>query len=214
MRVLVAEDESLFRQGLVGLLRGEGMEIVGESGDADSTVELTRRLGPDVVITDIRMPPTMRNDGFEAALRLRREMPRLPVVVLTQHTSRSAALELVRTGNRVGYLLKQRVSDIVAFAAIVRRVVAGATALDPEVGQAIASAAAAREQLSRLTPRQLEVLARMAEGRSNAAIAKELVVTEKAVVRHTSRIYDALGISLDGDDHRRVLAVLRYLTCG
>jgi DNA-binding NarL/FixJ family response regulator len=213
MRVIIGEDEVLLREGLRHLLDSEGFEVVAVSGDADSLEREVDALMPDLVITDIRMPPTHTDEGLVAALRIRERFPSLAVVVLSQHVQRRFAADLLdQDGAGFGYLLKQRIADVRTFTADLRRVAAGSTALDPEVVSVlVARAHRASGAVGSLTPRQLQVLTLMAEGRSNARIAGELFLSEKAVVQHTSKIYDALGLPVDADDHRRVLAVIRYL---
>lgn len=211
MRVLIGEDEALLREGLRLMLTRDGIDVVDAVGDARTLVERAGAVEPDVVVTDIRMPPGNADDGLRAAIRLRRR--EVPVLVLSQHVQRRYALELL--GERpsgVGYLLKQRIADPGTFCRDVRRVAGGDTVLDAEVVTAmVARVQRHSDALQRLTPRQGEVLAQVAQGRSNAAIARELTITEKAVVHHVSRIYEALGIPDSTDDHRRVLAVVSYL---
>lgn len=213
MQILIGEDEALLRQGLTHILEHAGHDVVG-AGDAVELLQKVEERHPDLVITDIRMPPSYTDDGLRAALRLRAEHPDIAIVVLSQHVQRSYALELV-AGNtgRVGYLLKQRVADIPTFCADLERVRAGGTVLDPEV-IALMIARADRDHASvrQLTPRQQQVLALMAEGRTNAAIGHRLSITDKAVVQHVSHIYDQLTLPPSDDDHRRVLAVIRYLS--
>jgi len=213
MRVIIAEDEALLREGLIHVLENDGFEVVAAVGTASAWEEEIARLEPALAITDIRMPPTHTDEGLLAAVRMRRRYPEMGVVVLSQHVQRRYATELMgaRPGG-AGYLLKQRIADVRTFTVDLRRVAAGGTALDPEVVEVMVARAGRLDgAVGALTPRQLEVLALMAQGRSNAGIAASLVLTEKAVVQHTSRIYDALGLPLDADDHRRVLAVVRYL---
>ena len=211
---MIGEDQALMREGLRLVLERAGFEIAAVAADA---VELTRRVRaarPDLVVADIRMPPRLADDGLQAVLELRAEWPELPVIVLSQHVQRQYATELLEAGGRgVGYVLKQRVADVDAFVDDVRRVHGGATILDPVVVATMMNRPRPGEDaLHALTARQREVLALMAEGRSNAAIAQRLTITEKAVVRHASHIYDALGIAPSASDHRRVLAVVQYLT--
>lgn len=219
MRVVIGEDEALLREGLLLLLTAGGFEVVAVASDAPAVIEAVTTHRPDLLVTDIRMPPDHQDDGLRAAIHLRRSHPGLAVMVLSQHVQRSYALELLGDDTRrVGYLLKQRIADVDRFRADLRDVASGGTVLDPDVVQAMLSRAASSptspssQGLERLTPRQREVLALLAEGRSNAAIAARLVISEKAVVQHVSNIYDALGLPTRDDDHRRVLAVLRYLT--
>lgn len=213
MRVIIGEDEVLLREGLRHLLDSDGFDVVAVAGDADSLEAEVAEHRPDLVITDIRMPPTHTDEGLLAALRIRERYPAIPVVVLSQHVQRRYATELLdQNGSGFGYLLKQRIADVTTFTSDLRRVAAGGTALDPEVVSVLlARASRASSTVGALTPRQREVLALMAEGRSNARIASTLFLSEKAVVQHTSNIYEALGLPVDADDHRRVLAVIRFL---
>ena len=213
MHVVIGEDEALLREGLRHLLENDGIEVLAAVGTAAQLEREVARHRPDLVITDIRMPPTYKDEGLLAALRIRHAHPETAVVVLSQHVQRRYAAELLRQeGAGFGYLLKQRIADVRTFTADLRRVADGGTALDPEVVSVMMARASRGSGAVRgLTERQLEVLGLMAEGRSNAAIAGILVVSEKAVVQHTSNIYEALGLRVDTDDHRRVLAVIRYL---
>ena len=213
MRLLIGEDEALLREGLTLVLAQHGLEIVGTSGDADELVAMSARLAPDLVLTDIRMPPTRTDDGLQAGLRIRAQRPTAAVVLLSQFVQRRYAMELLADGRGgVGYLLKQRVLDVPAFVADLRRVARGGTALDPEVVSLLMSRSRRDDEaLDSLSARRREVLGLIAEGLSNAAIARRLVITEKSVVAHTSGIYDALGLPPDADEHRRVLAVIHYL---
>ena len=214
MRVVIGEDEALLREGLSLVLANDGFEVAGTAGDAPALIAHVRRLTPDLVITDIRMPPGYTDEGLRAALEIRRTMPAIPIVVLSQHLQRRAAVQLVADhAGGVGYLLKQRIADIPTFCADLRRVQAGGTVLDPEVvSLMVARARAGHDGLRQLTARQQEVLALMAEGRSNVSIARALSLTERAVIQHVSNIYTSLGLPPSDDDHRRVLAVVRYLT--
>ncbi|PYI38113.1 DNA-binding response regulator [Arthrobacter psychrolactophilus] len=214
MRVVIGEDEALLRHGLQLVLEGGGFEVVAAASDA---VELERAVGlhlPELVITDIRMPPSHSDEGLRAALRLRAKHPEIAVVVLSQHMQSRYAKELLSSSNgKVGYLLKQRIADVDTFLGQLRDVAAGGMALDPDVvALMVARAKRSNGAIRELTPRQQEVLALMAEGRSNSRIAAELFLSEKAVVQHTSRIYDSLNLALDGESHRRVLAVMHYLS--
>jgi DNA-binding NarL/FixJ family response regulator len=213
VRVVIGEDQALMREGLVLLLERGGFEVVGVVGDAEELVRKARAHRPDVVIADVRMPPSQTDEGLRAALEIRAAEPDIAIVVLSQHVQRSSAAELLRSAEGaggVGYLLKQRVADSETFCADVRRVVAGGSVLDPEVVSLILGRSQ-RGPLERLTDRQRQVLALMAEGRSNAGIAERLFLSERAVVKHVSHVYDELGIPPAADDHRRVLAVVRYL---
>jgi len=213
MRVVIGEDQALMLEGLKLLLERDGAEVVGSAQDAPELIRKANAHRPDLVVTDIRMPPGHADDGLQAALRIRAEQPGIAVLVLSQHVQRAYATELVEQGTvGVGYLLKQRVANFASFSADVRRVAAGECVLDPEVVATMMSRPRRDATLESLTPRQREVLALMAEGRSNGAIAERLTLTTKAVVRHVSHIYDTLGLEPTGEDHRRVLAVVRYLS--
>jgi DNA-binding NarL/FixJ family response regulator len=213
--VVIGEDEALLRDGLALVLEKAGAEVVATVGDGVALTEAVNGLEPDLVVTDIRMPPSFRDEGLQAALEIRAERPDVAILVLSHYVQRRYADALLgipgSASGGTGYLLKQRVTDVAAFCDSVHRVAAGDTVLDPEVISILTARAARSEPLSDLTPRQLEVLDLMARGLSNAAIAEELVVTEKTVVSHTSRIYDALGLTPAPDVHRRVLAVLSHL---
>jgi DNA-binding NarL/FixJ family response regulator len=214
VRVVIGEDETLLREGLAMVLQREGFEVAALAADGEQLVIAALDHRPDLVVTDIRMPPTHGDEGLRAALAIRAALPDTAVLVLSQHAQRRYATELL--GDRpagVGYLLKQRIGELDPFCADVRRVCAGGTVLDPElVGTLLGRARPDGDPLDALTERQRDVLALMAEGRSNAAIAERLVISEKAVVKHVSNVYDQLGLSTDADDHRRVLAVVRYLS--
>ncbi len=212
VRVVVGEDEPLVREGIVRVLEGADFEVVGVAGDATDLVRKTNAHKPDVVVTDIQMPPDRTDDGLRAAIHIRQTRPEIGVVVLSQFLVDRYPLELV--GDRaegVGYLLKERVGDLKLFADSVRRVAAGGTALDPQVVQRMVGRRRADSPLDGLTPREREVMTLMAEGRSNAGIAAELIVTVPAVERHVTNIFDKLGLRQAPEDHRRVLAVLEYL---
>ncbi|MET9085768.1 response regulator transcription factor [Streptomyces sp. NPDC004237] len=212
MRVVLAEDLFLLRDGLVRLLEAYGFEIAAA---VESGPELTRALAelePDVAVVDVRLPPTHTDEGLQCALTARRDRPGLPVLVLSQHVEQLYARELLADGSGgVGYLLKDRVFDAEQFVDAVRRVAAGGTAMDPQVIQQLLSRRADDRPLGGLTARELEVMELMAQGRSNAAIAAQLVVTERAIAKHTSNIFTKLGLEVSDDDNRRVLAVLAYL---
>jgi DNA-binding NarL/FixJ family response regulator len=211
-RVLVGEDQPLVREGIVRVLESAGFEVVGVAGDAP---ELIRKAGghhPDVVVTDIQMPPGHGDDGLRAAIEIRRRQPNVGVVVLSQFLEDRYALDLV--GDRadgVGYLLKDRLGDLTLFVDAVKRVAQGGSALDPEVVQRMVGRRRESSPLDQLTPREKQVLGLMAEGRSNAGIAEELIVTVAAVERHVTSIFSKLGLQQAPEDHRRVLAVLEYL---
>ncbi|HEY5980305.1 MAG TPA: response regulator transcription factor [Microlunatus sp.] len=214
MRIVIGEDESLLRQGMTHLLERAGHQVVGTAADADELIRHVDERRPDVVVTDIRMPPDFTDEGLRAALRIRGTHPTIGIMLLSQHVQRRYAVELIASNpNGVGYLLKQRIADVSTFCADLVRVADGGTVLDPEV-VALMITRADRDHPPgrRLTPRQQQVLALMAEGRSNAAIAACLSITEKAVVQHVSHIYDHLMLPPNTDDHRRVLAVLHHLS--
>jgi DNA-binding NarL/FixJ family response regulator len=207
VRIVIAEDSVLLRDGLAHILRRSGCEIAAEVGDADRLIAAVEREDPDVTVTDVRMPPGFADEGLVAALELRRRRPGLPVLVLSHHVEHERAAELVRSGDGVGYLLKDRVGEVAEFVAAVRDVAAGRTVLDPEVVRLLLT----RSPVAALTPREREVLALAAEGRSNAAIARRLVVSEAAVAKHVNAILMKLDLPPAPDDHRRVLAVLAFL---
>ena len=202
----------LLREGVVRLLEEWGFEVVGQAGDADDLLRKVNAHKPDVAIVDIRMPPTNTDDGLRAALRIRAEHPDTSVLVLSQYVEESYALELVGdAAGGVGYLLKDRVADVERFVDAVKRVAEGGSALDPEVVSQLVGRARREDPLQELTPREREVLELMAEGRSNTAIAAQMVVTERAVEKHVTSIFGKLGLPPAPKDHRRVLAVLLYL---
>jgi DNA-binding NarL/FixJ family response regulator len=214
MRVVIGEDEALLRDGITLVLERGGFEVVSAAGTARELVEQTQLLAPDLVVTDIRMPPSFTDEGLQAALEIRSSLPSTPLVVLSQHLQRRYALELLAAPTAgTGYLLKQRIADTRTFCHDLRRVCRGATVLDPEVVALMVTRARGEHgAMGRLTERQQQVLELMAQGRSNTSIARSLSITEKAVVQHVSHIYDELGLRPDSDDHRRVLAVVRYLS--
>jgi DNA-binding NarL/FixJ family response regulator len=212
IRILVGEDEPLVREGIVRVLEEAGFAVVGVAGDAD---ELVRKAGghhPDVVLTDIQMPPDRTDDGLRAALRIRSAQPEVGVIVLSQFLEDRYALELVgERAEGVGYLLKDRVGDLGLFVDAVQRVARGGSALDPAVVERMVGRRRARTPLDDLTPREREVLTLMAQGRSNQGIADELVVTTAAIERHVTSIFSKLDLRQVPEDHRRVLAVLEFL---
>ncbi|RCG30903.1 DNA-binding response regulator [Sphaerisporangium album] len=211
MRVVIAEDSVLLREGLVRLLADGGIETVATAGDGPGLVEAVRAHEPDLAVVDVRMPPSHTDEGLRAAISARALMPRLPVLVLSQYVEERYATELIGRGAAaVGYLLKERVADVAEFLDAVRRVAAGGTVIDPEVVVQLLSRRRG-QPIESLTGRESEVLALMAEGRSNNAIAGRLEVTEGAVEKHISGIFGKLGLDPTPDDHRRVLAVLAYL---
>ena len=213
MRVVIAEDGLIVREGIAGMLRHFGHEVVAAVGDAPALLAAVAAHRPDVVVTDVRMPPGYSDEGLQAAIALRAADPDLPVLVLSQYVEQTYAAELLDSGRSagVGYLLKDRVFDSDSFVDAVRRVAGGGTVMDPEVISKLLARGARKEPLGALTDREREVLSLMAEGRSNAAIAERLVVTERAIAKHTSNIFMKLGLPESSDDNRRVLAVLAYL---
>ena len=215
---MLAEDNALLRQGLERLVTGaEGLELVGTAHDLPSLLALVESSSPDVVVTDIRMPPTSTDEGVRVAAQLRAERPHVGVVVLSQHAEASYALRLLEGGSQGrAYLLKERVADVGELAAAVRTVAAGGSVVDPTVVEQLVAASTHRpsSRLSALTPRESEVLAEMARGGSNAAIAGALFLSERAVEKHTNAIFAKLGLSEERDLNRRVSAVLLYLSEG
>jgi DNA-binding NarL/FixJ family response regulator len=212
MRVVLAEDLALLREGLVSLLEAHDFAIAAAVDNGPSLVKALLDHRPDVAVVDVRLPPSFTDEGLQAALEARRRIPGLPVLVLSQYVEQLYARELLADGaGGIGYLLKDRVFDAAQFVDAVRRVAAGGTAMDPEVISRLVARNTRQEPLGRLTPRELEVLELMAQGRSNGAIAQQLVITERAVTKHTANIFGKLGLAVSDDDNRRVLAVLAYL---
>jgi DNA-binding NarL/FixJ family response regulator len=212
VRVVIAEDLALLRDGLTRLLRDNGFDVVGAVADGDALVTSVLLERPEVAIVDVRLPPTFRDEGVRAALTLRERAPETAVLIVSQYVEQAYASELLADGRGgLGYLLKDRIMDVDDFVAAVRRVAAGGTALDPEVVAQLLSRRRAGSPLDGLTPRELEVLGLMAEGRSNAAIASRLVLTVGAVEKHVANILTKLRLPPSSEDHRRVLAVLAYL---
>jgi DNA-binding NarL/FixJ family response regulator len=212
MRVVVADDSVLLREGVVRLLEENGFEVVGQAGDAEDLIRKVKAHKPDVAVVDIRMPPTNTDDGLRAALEIRAEWPGTGVLVLSQYVEEGYALDLVgESAGGVGYLLKDRVADVDRFVDSVKRVADGGSALDPEVVSQLVGRARRDDPIDELTPREREVLELMAEGRSNNAIAEHMTVTERAVEKHVTSIFGKLGLAPAPEDHRRVLAVLAFL---
>jgi DNA-binding NarL/FixJ family response regulator len=211
-RVVVAEDSVLLREGIVRLLEEAGCEVVGQAGDADELVRKVWAHKPDVAVVDVRMPPTLTDDGLRAALEIRRRLPDIGVLVLSQYVAEDLAAELLGDSAKgTGYLLKDRVADVDTFLDAFARVADGGSALDPQVVAAMLGRRRRDDPLADLTPREHEVLALMAEGRSNRAIAERLVVTERAVENHVTGIFGKLNLAPAPEDHRRVLAVLTFV---
>jgi DNA-binding NarL/FixJ family response regulator len=212
VRVVIAEDLTLLRDGLTRLLRDKGFDVVAAVGDGDALVHAVKLERPDIAIVDIRLPPSFRDEGVRAALELRKRAPETAILVVSQYVELTYATELLSDGGGgVGYLLKDRIMDVGEFVDAVRRVAEGGTALDPEVVAQLFSRRREGGPLEGLTPRELEVLGLMAEGRSNAAIADQLVLTVGAVEKHIASILQKLRLPPSESDHRRVLAVLAYL---
>jgi DNA-binding NarL/FixJ family response regulator len=212
VRIVVAEDLALLRDGLIRIFQANGFEVVEAVDNGPALIRALTTHRPDVAIVDVRLPPTFTDEGLRAAIDARRQVPGLPIVVLSQYVEQLYARELLsdRAG-AVGYLLKDRVMDVGQFVANVRQVAAGSTIMDPEVVSALLSHRSTDPMLLELSPREHEVLALMAQGRSNAAIATRMFVTEKTVSKHSNSIFTKLGLKPSEDDNRRILAVLAYL---
>ena len=210
MRIVIGEDSALFREGLARLLEDAGHEVVERAGDAPSLLAAVERAQPDLVVIDVRMPPDLTDDGARAARTLRAQLPDLGIVLLSQHVETKHSVELVTSGH-FGYLLKDRVFDVDDFLEALRRVAAGGSALDPEVVATLLAPQTRQDPLTLLTPRESEVLALMAEGRTNAGIAHRLWLTDRTVETHIASIMSKLGLRESVEEHRRVLAVLTWL---
>jgi DNA-binding NarL/FixJ family response regulator len=212
IRVVVGEDQPIVREGIVHVLQDSGFEVVGTAGNARDVVRITGAQRPDVVVTDIQMPPDNTDDGLRAALQIRATVPGVGVLVLSQYLEDRYAMDLVAdSAEGVGYLLKENVGDLRMFTDAVRRVASGGSALDPNVVARLVRRKRKAGPLGNLTPRERDVLALVAQGRSNAGVAQELVVSVAAVERHVTSIFDKLGLHQSPEQHRRVLAVLKYL---
>ena len=212
MRIVIAEDLFLLRDGLTRMLEAHGFEVSAAVDNGDDLVAAVTADPPDLAIVDIRLPPSFTDEGIRAALAARKQVPGLPILVLSQYVEQLYARELLADGTGgIGYLLKDRVFDSAQFVEAIRRVAAGGTAMDPEVIARLLARNTDNGAVSALSPREREVLGLMAEGRSNAAIAERLVITERAVAKHTASIFLRLGLQQSEDDNRRVLAVLAYL---
>ena len=210
-RVVLADDDVLLREGLASLLDRSGLEVVGQAGDAADLIELVRQQRPDLAVVDIRMPPKYSTEGLDAARVIQQEFPGTAVVVLSAHVEVEHAMDLVASGHGTGYLLKSRVTDITEFVDTLKRVERGGSAVDPELVQELVAARRAHDPLGELTAREREVLALMAEGRSNTGIGQALWVTEGTVEKHVRSIMMKLRLPETAEDHRRVLAVLTFL---
>jgi DNA-binding NarL/FixJ family response regulator len=210
-RVVLADDDVLLREGLATLLERAHFVVVGQAGDGAGLLALVREQTPDLVLVDIRMPPTHSTEGLQAAVVIREEFPEIGIVVLSAHVEVEHAMELVATGQRSGYLLKSRVTDVDEFIATLERISRGGSVVDPAIVQELVAAQRVNDPLDELTPREREVLALMAEGRSNSGIAHQLWVTEGTVEKHVRSILAKLRLPETADDHRRVLAVVTFL---
>jgi serine/threonine-protein kinase PknK len=210
-RVAIADDDVLLRQGLAALLREGGYDVVGQSNDADGLMELVRREQPDIAIVDIRMPPTHTTEGLEAARTIRQELPDVAILVLSAHIEVEHAMDLLGAGSGIGYLLKTRVGDVDELCGTLERITAGRSVIDPALVEELVRARRVRDPLEALTVREREVLALMAEGRSNTGIARTLWIAEGTVEKHVRNIFQKLQLPDAPDDHRRVLAVIAFL---
>jgi DNA-binding NarL/FixJ family response regulator len=211
VRVVVADDDVLLREGLASLLDRSGFEVVGQAGDASRLLELVRDAEPDLAIVDIRMPPAHTTDGLDAAKEIRRDRPDVGILVLSAHAEVDHAMELLASGRGIGYLLKSRVSDVAEFIETLERIARGGSVVDPALVQELVSARKRNDPLAVVSERERDVLTLMAEGRSNAGIARRLWITEGTVEKHVRSILTKLGLPDTDDDHRRVLAVLTFL---
>jgi DNA-binding NarL/FixJ family response regulator len=210
-RVIVADDDVLLREGLASLLERSGFEVVGQAGDAEELMTLVRELLPELALVDIRMPPTHTIEGLDAARAIREELPQIGILVLSAHVEVEHAMDLLSSGERIGYLLKSRVTDVDAFVETLERIAGGGSVVDPALVRELVVARHRDDPLAELTPREREVLGLMAEGRSNAGIARALWVTEGTVEKHVHSILSKLPLAASEDDHRRVLAVITFL---
>jgi serine/threonine-protein kinase PknK len=209
--VIVADDDVLLREGLASLLERSGFEVVGQAGDAEELMTLARELVPELVLVDIRMPPKHKIEGLEAARAIREELPQIGILVLSAHVELEHATDLLSRGDGVGYLLKSRVRNVGAFTETLERIANGGSVVDPALVEELVGARRRDDPLAELTPREREVLSLMAEGRSNAGIARALWVTEGTVEKHVHHILAKLPVAESDDDHRRVLAVITFL---
>jgi DNA-binding NarL/FixJ family response regulator len=211
MRVALADDDVLLREGMTSLLERSGFDVVGQAGDGPELLALVREHDPDLVIVDIRMPPSHSTEGLDAARMIREEFPAIGILVLSAHVEVDEAMELLAGGERIGYLLKSRVTDVAEFIDSLERIARGGAVVDPTLVQELVHARRRNDPLAALTPREREVLALMAEGCSNAGIGRRLSVTEGTVEKHMNSILTKLQLPESPDDHRRVLAVIAYL---
>lgn len=211
VRVVIADDDVLLREGLASLLARSGFDVVGQAGDGPQLLDVVRATKPELVVTDIRMPPTHTTEGLDAARVIRDELPDTAILVLSAHVDVDDAMDLLASGQRIGYLLKSRVTDVADFIESVESIARGASIVDPALVQELVSARRRNDPLAALSDREREVLALMAEGRSNAGIAHRLWVTEGTVEKHVRSILTKLDLAETGEDHRRVLAVITFL---
>jgi DNA-binding NarL/FixJ family response regulator len=211
LRVAIADDDVLLRQGLAALLREGGYDVIGQAGDADGLIELVRSERPDIAIVDIRMPPTHTTEGLEAARTIREELPQVAILVLSAHIEVEHAMDLLGAGRGIGYVLKARVGDVDELRQTLERISSGGSVVDPALVEELVQARRARDPLEALTARERDVLALMAEGRSNTGIARALWIAEGTVEKHVRNIFQKLQLPDAPDDHRRVLAVIAFL---
>ncbi|MCY1143124.1 response regulator transcription factor [Actinoplanes sp. Pm04-4] len=211
MRVVLAEDDVLLREGIASLLAREGLEVLGQAGEATELMKLARATKPDLVIVDVRMPPTHTTEGLQAAQQIRAELPATGVLVLSAYADVDQAMELLASGQRIGYLLKSRITDVTEFLAAVERIAGGGSVIDPGLVSELVSARRRDDPLAALSSREREVLAQMAEGQSNSGIARRLWITEGTVEKHVRSVLSKLNLPETDDHHRRVLAVLTFL---
>jgi len=210
-RVAIADDDVLLRQGLAALLREGGYDVIGEEGDADGLIDLVRKEQPDIAIVDIRMPPTHTTEGLEAARTIRSELPQVAILVLSAHIELEHAMDLLGAGRGIGYVLKSRLADVDELCLTLDRISSGGSVVDPALVEELVHARRARDPLEELTARERDVLALMAEGRSNTGIARGLWIAEGTVEKHVRNIFQKLRLPDAPDDHRRVLAVIAFL---
>jgi DNA-binding NarL/FixJ family response regulator len=211
LRVVLAEDDVLLREGIASLLAREGLEVLGQAGEATELMKLARATKPDLVIVDVRMPPTHTTEGLQAAQQIRAELPGTGVLVLSAYADVDQAMELLAGGQRIGYLLKSRITDVTEFLAAVERIAGGGSVIDPGLVSELVSARRRDDPLAALSSREREVLAQMAEGQSNSGIARRLWITEGTVEKHVRSVLSKLNLPETDDHHRRVLAVLTFL---
>ncbi|MFF5084573.1 response regulator [Actinoplanes sp. NPDC000266] len=211
MRVVLAEDDVLLREGLASLLDRSGLEVLGQAGDAVELMTLVRQHKPDLVVVDVRMPPTNTTEGLKAARQIREELPETGILVLSAYADVEQAMELLASGRRIGYLLKSRITDVAEFLAALERIAGGGSVIDPGLVEELVSSRRRDDPLAVLSAREREVLAQMAEGQSNAGIARRLFITEGTVEKHVRSVLAKLQLPETDDHHRRVLAVLTFL---